>query len=98
MPLAAFSYTEQNGSGKFSSDKGKQSGERIFRLANYRDAPAFVAVLTGGIEFTTGDGQTYNIPDKFLPSLPLYCTSATAEGIGVPTGDADGPNYAGGAI
>lgn len=97
MALADWSYTEQDGSGDIAADRGKLRGTRIFRVLNYRDAGGFIQDLTGG--FITANGETvYNIPERFFPNSSLWCVSASAKGIGVPTGDSDGPNYAGGAI
>lgn len=97
MALSDWTYTEQDGSGDIASDRGKLSGTRIFRLLNYRDAGNFIIDLTGGFLYVGGTA-VYSAPERFFPGSSLWCVSASAKGIGVPTGDSGGPNYAGGAI
>lgn len=97
MSLSTFTYTELDGSGRMSAEKGgKLKGERIFRVINYRDADDFLIALAGGLQ-NVGGTVVYNLPERFLPGSPLWCVGATAEGMGVPTGDSNGPNYDGGA-
>ncbi len=79
-----------------SLDKGKLTGTRIFRLVNYDNYPVFLAALGGGIE-ASGSATTYNPPHQFLIGSQLWCQTARAEGIGVPTRSSGNPSFQGGA-
>ena len=87
VPIPGFTlvtdYTELPGA-KCSLQQGKLQGERQFRVLDYSRYPAFIAALAGGI-FTTGSTTTYQVPNLFRADMLLWCTSATMEGIGIPT-------------
>lgn len=99
MPIPGFTlgtdYSELDGSGKLSLQGGKLRGTRLYRVFTYRNGNAFISALAGGIQF--GTPPTYNTPHQYQAGMELYCTGAELEGKGTLSGDADGPNYDGGA-